>query len=80
MNNREIPSSGKGFFLSTASKPVLGTIQSLGKGSLSAGVKRPGREAYYEDDYEEFKLLILMIFVNVPRTTFKVLNFEFIIF
>jgi hypothetical protein len=34
---------------------------------------------YQDDDYEEFQLIILMLFVKIPRLMFKVLHFESII-
>jgi hypothetical protein len=34
---------------------------------------------YEEEVYEEFQLLIQVIFVELPRIIFQVLNFEFII-
>jgi hypothetical protein len=33
----------------------------------------------YGEDYEDLKLIILMLFVNVLRIAFTVLNFEFIL-
>jgi hypothetical protein len=42
-----IPSSGRDFFFSTASRPALGPIQTPSQsvsGAFSPGMKRPGRE------------------------------------
>jgi hypothetical protein len=38
------------------------------------------KNKYEEDDFEEFQLLILVIFVKIPRIIFKVLHFEFTTF
>jgi hypothetical protein len=34
---------------------------------------------YIGDNSEEFKLLIVTVFVKIPRIIFKILNFEFVI-
>jgi hypothetical protein len=47
MGRSSSPGRGKIFLLSTSSRPVLGPIQppiQLVSGTLSPGVKRPGRE------------------------------------